>query len=86
MDLFHPREPSKKVAECCSVSGLAGEPFHGHTIAAGMFKVNIGRVLVGDCTLFVTVEEDMPPQLTLVNVNSGSTVWPGAYLRRFERS
>jgi hypothetical protein len=51
-----------------------------------MFRVNIGRILVDDCPLFVTVEEDMPPQLILVNVDRGSTVWPGAYLRQFKRS
>ena len=84
MDLFHPEEPDRKVAECCTVSGCAGEPFHGMSIAPGMFKVNVGLVLVHDCPLFVTVEEDMPPQLTLLDVKRGMTVWPGAYLRPYE--
>jgi hypothetical protein len=86
VDLFHPDEPTRKVAECCAVSGLAGEAFHGMTIANGMFKVSVGRILVPDCPLIVAVEEDMPPQLVLLNVKRGMTLWPGAYLRPYEPS
>ena len=46
-----------------------------------MFKVNVGHVLDEHCPLFVTVEDDMPPQLTLGDVNRGMTVWPGSCLR-----
>ena len=74
------------MAKCCTVSGYAGEPFHGLNIAAGMFKVNVGRVFDETCPLFVTVEEDMPAQLTLLNVKRGVTVWPGSYLRAYEKS
>ena len=86
MDLFHPDEPDRKVAECCTVNGCAGEPFHGNKIAPGMFKVNVGRILDQDCPLFVTVEDDMPPQLTLLHVKRGMTVWPGACLRPYKKS
>jgi hypothetical protein len=74
VDLFHPDEPIKKVAECCTVSGYARKAFHDMTIANGMFKVNVGRILVPDCPLFVAVEEDIPPQLVLLNVNRGMTL------------
>ena len=86
MDLYHPDDPESKVAECCTVSGYAGEPFHGLNIAEGMFKVNVGYVVDEKCPLFVTVEEDMPPQLTLLNVKRGVTVWPGSYLREYVKS
>ena len=86
MDLYHPDEPGKKVAECCNILGCAGEPFHGMTIATGMFKVNVGRVFDEDCPLFVTVEDDMPPQLKLRDVKRGMTVWPGSYLRPYDRN
>jgi hypothetical protein len=86
VDLFHPDKPDRKVAECCTVNGCAGEPFHGTKITSGLFKVNVGRILDQDCPLFVTVEDDMPPQLTLLHVKRGMTVWPGAYLRPYEKS
>ena len=86
MDLFYPEDPPKKVAECCTVSGLVGDPFHGMQVALNMVKVNVGRVLVPECRLFVPVEEDMPPQRTLLDVKRGVTVWPGAYLRHHEPS
>ena len=86
VDLYHPDDPTKKVAGCCTVSGCAGEPFHGMNIAAEMFKVNVGRVFDEDCPLLVTVEDDMPPQLTLRDVKGGMTVWPGSYLRPYEKS
>jgi hypothetical protein len=54
--------------------------------APGMFKVNVGRILDHDCPLFVTVEDDMSPQLTLLNVKRGMTVCPGAYLRSYEKN
>ena len=76
MDLYYPDDPGNKVAECCTVSGYAREPFHGMSIAPGMFKVNVGRIFFEDCPLFVTVEDDMSPQLTLFNVKQGMTVWP----------
>ena len=87
MDLYHPDDPTKKVAGCCIVLGCAGKPFHGMSIAAEMFKVSVGRVFDEDCPLFVTVEDDMPPQLTLRDVKRGmTTVWPGSYLRPYEKS
>lgn len=76
MDLYHPEKPGNKVAECCTVSGCVGEPLHGMSIGPGMFKVNVSHVFDEDCPLFVTVEDDMPPQLTLLNVKRGMTVWP----------
>ena len=86
MDLYHPDEAGNKVATRCTISGCAGEPFHGTRIAPGMFKVNVGHVLDVDCPLFVTVEDDMPPQLTLGNVVQGMTVWPGSLLRPYDIS
>lgn len=68
------------------MSGHAGEPFHGMTLATGMLKVNVGKILVQDCPLFVTVEEAMPPHMTHLDVKLGMTVWPGAYLRPYEPS
>ena len=56
------------------------------SIASEMFKVNVGCILVEDCALFVTVENDMPPQLTLLNVKRSMTVWSGAYLCPYEPS
>ena len=61
MDLIYPDEPAKNVAEFCSVSGLARHPFHDMRVAQRMVKVNVGRILVSDCPLFMFVEEDMPP-------------------------
>lgn len=84
MDLFHPSEPDIKVAECCAVSAFAGDAFHGNTIAEGMVKLIMGRIIDAKCPLFVTVPYDDPPQLTLGNVKRGITVWPGAYLRPHE--
>jgi hypothetical protein len=86
VDLFHPDEPDRKVAECYTISACAGDPFHGMSIVAGMYKVIMGWVLVEDCPLFVTVEDDMPPQLTLLNVKRGVTVWQGSCLRPHEKS
>ena len=86
VDLYHPDDPDSKVAECCTVSGYAGEPFHGLNIVEGIFKVNAGPVFDETCPLFVTIEEDMPPQLTLLNVKRGVTVWPGSYLHAYEKS
>ena len=86
MDLYHPDEPERKVAECCTVLACAGEPFHGVTIAPGMFKVNTGRVFDEDCPLFATVEDDMPPQRTLRDVLRGMTLWPGSRLRPFQKN
>jgi hypothetical protein len=77
--VFATRETGQK-------GSCAGEPFHGNKIAPGMFKVNVGRILDQDCPLFVTVEDDMPPQLTLLHVKRGMTVWPGSYLRPYEKS
>ena len=74
MDLFNPDEPIKKVAECCTVSIYAGETFHDMTIANGMFKVNVGRILVPECPLFVAVEEDIPPQLHSFECEAGMTL------------
>ena len=84
MDLFHPDEPVRKVAECCTVSGYAREAFHDMSIVPVMFKVNVGRILVQNCPLFVTVEDDMPLQLIFLNVKHCMTVWPRAYLRPYE--
>lgn len=84
--MYHPDDPDTKVAECCTVSGYPGEPFHGLAIADGMFKVNVGRVFDENCPLLVTVEEDMPPQLTLLHVKRGMTVWPGSYLRAYKKT
>ena len=86
MDLYHPDKLGNKVAERCTISGRAGEPFYGMSIASGMFKVNIGRIFDEECPLFVTVEDKMPPQLTLLNVKRGITVWPGSYLRPYDKS
>ena len=86
VDLIYPDDPPVKVAEFCSISGLAGDPFHGMRVARTMVKVNVGRILVPDCPLFVPVEEDMPPQRTLFDVKRGVTVWPGAYVRHHEPS
>ena len=49
-----------------------------------MFKVNAGRVFDEDCPLFAAVEDDMPPQRTLRDVQRGMTLWPGSRLRPFE--
>jgi hypothetical protein len=61
VDLFHIDEPDKKVAECCTVSGCAGEPFHGMQIAPRLFKVNVGPILDQECLLFVTMKDNMSP-------------------------
>jgi hypothetical protein len=74
VDLFHPNESIKKVAEYCTVSGYVGEAFHDMTIANGMFKVNVGRILVPECPLFVAVEEDIPPQLHSFECEAGMTL------------
>ena len=74
------------MAECCTVTGVAGELFHGMKIDEDMFKVQVGRVFYKTCPLFVTLEDDMPPQLTLLNVKRGVTVWPGSYLRAYEKT
>lgn len=84
MNLFHPNEPVRKVVECCIVSSYAREPFHDMSIAPGMYKVNVGHILVRDCPLFVTVEDDMSLQLTLLNVKRGMTVWPGSYMHPYK--
>lgn len=86
VDLYHPDDPEKKVAGCCTVSGCAGDPFHGMTIATGMLKVSVGRVFDEDCPLCVTVEDDMPQQLVLRDVKRGMTVWPASCLRPYEQS
>lgn len=86
VDLFYPDEPMKKIAECCTISGYAWESFHGMNIAPGMFEVNVGRILVQDCPLFVIVKDSMPSQLTLLNVKREMMVWPWAYLRPYEPS
>ena len=61
MDLIYPDEPAKTVAKFCSVSGFAGDLFHGMRVAQRMVKVNVSRILVSDCSLFMLVKEDMPP-------------------------
>lgn len=81
MDLFHPSHPNTKVAECCTMSGYLGEHFHGTIITEGMVKVNVGTVIDETCPLIMTVEEDLPPQLTLANVKRGITIWPSFYIR-----
>ena len=86
MDLHHPDEPENKVARRCTVFACAGEPFHGSIISPGMFKVDIGHVFDEDCPLFLTVENDMPPQLTLGDVKRGMIVWRGSYLRPYNKS
>ena len=86
VDLYHPADPETKMAECCTITGVVGELFHGMVIVEGMFKVQVGRVFDETCPLFVTVEDDDPPQLTLLHVKRGVTVWPGSYLRAYEKT
>lgn len=76
----------KKMAECCTESGCAGEPFHNMSIAQWLFKVNVSWILVRDCPLFVTVEHDMPLQFIFFNVKRKMMVWPGAYLRPYKKN
>ena len=86
MDLYHPDEPRNKVAGCCTVSDCAREAFYSKSIAPRMLNVNVGHIFYKDCPLFVKVEDDMPPQFTLLNVKRGMTVWPGSYLHPYKIS
>ena len=86
VDLYYPDDPDSKVVECCTVSGYSGEFFHGIKIVEGIFKVTIGLVFDETCLFFVTVEDDIPPQLTLLNVKRGVTVWLGFCLRACEKN
>jgi hypothetical protein len=86
VDLYHPDESGNKVAGCCIVSACAGEPFYGTSISSKMFKVDVSHLFDEDCPLFVTIEDDMPPQLTLGDVKRGMTVWRGLYLRPYDKN
>ena len=74
MDLYHLDEPKRKVIECCIVSKCVGELFHNISITNGMFMIKIGRILIHDCVLFITTEDDMPPQLTFLNMKHEVTM------------
>jgi hypothetical protein len=52
---------------------------HGTTVEVGWFQVQLGEIMegFGNIPLFVTNEDDDPPQLKLQDVMGSSLVWKG---------
>lgn len=76
VDLYHLYESENKIIECYIIFGRAEESLYDMSIADEIFEINVGRILIQDCLLFVTVEDDMYLQLTLLNMKRGMTMWP----------